>query len=298
MFLGTGPCTLSKVIDGGQVVPSPQTVCSTVANQSQRRILFLLNPLQGQFYAGVPTVDDGGTASYNALFFSAQKRLSNGLTVLANYTWSHCIGDVFDTQTGAGGASATAIPGNREAYRGNCGTSDVRHLFNISVVAQTPTFSNRALKMVVTGWSLSPIIRIQSAQQFTVTSGVDSALSIQGGQTANLVNPNPYPAQQSITNWISPSAFATPAAGNYGNLGLNNMKGPGIWTVDASLVRTFRIMERLSLQARAEAFNISNHTNFATPSANLAAPNTFGQITAIAPGANPRIIQFAAKVLF
>jgi hypothetical protein len=57
-------------------------------------------------------------------------------------------------------------------------------------------------------------------------------------------------------------------------------------------------MEKLSLQARAEAFNISNHVNFANPNANLNAPSTFGQITSVLTGSNPRIIQFAAKILF
>jgi hypothetical protein len=241
-------------------------------------------------------VDDGGTASYEALYLSAQKRLSQGFSVLANYTWSHCIGDIFDTQTGAQGASVAAIPGNRDAYRGNCGTSDTRQLFNLSAVAQTPTFSNRALRLAVTGWEISPIVRITSAQEFTVTSGVDTALSAMPGQTPNLVNANPYPANQTVTNWISASAFAVPAPGTYGNLGYNNMKGPGFFTFDMSLVRTFRIREKMSLQVRGEGFNIPNRANFSNPTSAFNS-GTFGQITST--GLNgPRIIQLAAKFLF
>ena len=180
------PCTLQTVNAAGQVVASPQTVCSTVGESKSAARLYLQNPIQGQYFAGVPNVDDGGTATYEALFLSAQKRLSSGLSILANYTWSHCISDVFDTQTGAAGASAAAIPGNRLAYHGNCGTSDQRHLFNLSLVAATPKFSNRALRMVATGWQISTILRLQSAREFTVTSGLDVALSTQPGQTPNL----------------------------------------------------------------------------------------------------------------
>jgi hypothetical protein len=295
-FLGTGPCTLQTVNAAGAIVSSPQTVCSTIANQNLRRVLYLQNPLQGQYYAGVPAVDDGGTATYEALYLSAQKRLSQGFSVLGNYTWSHCIGDIFDTQTGAQGASVAAIPGNRDAYRGNCGTSDTRQLFNLSVVAQTPVFSNRAVRMAVTGWQISPIVRITSAQEYTVTSGVDSALSTMPGQTPNLANLNPYPARQTVTNWVNASAFTSAAPGTYGNLGYNNMKGPGFFTLDLSLVRSFKVRENMSLQLRGEAFNLPNKANFSTPVATLNS-GTFGQITST--GTNgPRIIQLAAKFLF
>jgi hypothetical protein len=219
------------------------------------------------------------------------------VSVLANYTWSHCIGDVFDTQTGAGGASVTAVPGDRDYYRSNCGTSDTRQLFNLSMVAIAPEFSNRALRLIATGWQVSPIVRITSAQEFSVTSNVDTAVSGQAGQTPNLVNAAAiYPANQSVTNWISASAFANPPTGSYGNLGLNNIKGPGYFTLDVSFVRNFKIREKMSLQIRAEAFNLPNKANFSTPVATLTSGN-FGQITST--GTNPpRIIQLAGKFYF
>jgi hypothetical protein len=296
VFLGTGPCSLNQV-RAGSIVSVPQASCSTLANETFRRVTYLQNPLQGQYYHGIAAVDDGGTASYNALYLSATKRLSNGVSILANYTWEHCIGDVFDTQTGANGASVTAVPGDREYYRGNCGTSDTRQLFNLSMVAMTPTFSNRTLRLVATGWQVSPIVRITSAQEFSVTSNVDTAVSGQAGQTPNLVDPSGiYPANQSVTHWIDASAFANPSTGNYGNLGLNNIKGPGYFTLDLALVRNFRIREAMSLQIRGEAFNLPNKANFSTPVATLTSGN-FGQI--ITTGTNgPRIVQLAAKFYF
>jgi hypothetical protein len=214
--------------------------------------------------------------------------------VLANYTWSHCISDQFDTQTGAQGASIAAIPGNRSAYHANCGTADFRQLFNLSAVAQMPRFANKTLRAAASGWQISPIVRIQSAQEFTVTSGTDVALSTQAGQTPNLVNPNPYPEHQTITNWMYSSAFLPAAPGTYGNLGYNNMKGPGIVTIDMALVRMFRVREKTTLQVRGEAFNLPNRANFNTPVATLNS-GSFGQIQST--GA-PRIVQVAMKLLF
>jgi hypothetical protein len=294
--LGQGACTLKQVV-GGVVQSVAQPVCTTAANLTLRRVTYLQNPLQGQFYSGIAAVDDGATASYNALYLAAQKRVSQGFSVQANYTWSHCIGDIFDTQTGAAGAAVAGIPGNREALRSNCGTSDIRHLFNLSMVAATPRFSNRPLRMVATGWQVSPIVRIQSGTEFTVTAGIDTALSgvSTAGETANLVDASAiYPANKNYSNWLSRSAFATPPNGTYGNLGLNNIKGPGSFTLDMSLVRSFPIRERMSLQIRGEAFNLPNHVNFNSPTAALNS-NLFGIITT---AGDPRIIQLAVKFLF
>ena len=284
VFLGTGACNING---------TNYTVCSTVANINQRRTLSLQSATQGPFFAGVATADDGGTANYHALFLSAQRRLSKGVSVLANYTWSHCISDVIDSQIGSGGTSVAAVPGNRRQYRSNCGTSDQRQVFNLSAVAQSPRFSNRALRFVASDWQLSPIVKLKSSVFFTVTSGVDSALSGQTGETPNLVG-NPYPDGQDVNRWISSAAFGPAPTGSYGNLGYNNIKGPGVFNMDVALSRTFPVWERKTLQFRAEAFNLPNHTNFSTPVSTLNS-GTFGQIQA---AGDPRIVQLAMKFVF
>jgi hypothetical protein len=163
-------------------------------------------------------------------------------------------------------------------------------------VFQSPVFSARLLRVAATGWEISPIVRITSAQEFTVTSGTDVALTTMPGQTPNLVSQNPYPRNQTPTNWINAPAFAAAAPGTYGNLGYNNLRGPAFFTLDMSLVRSFRIREGMALQLRGEGFNLPNRANFNTPVATLNSGN-FGQI--ITTGANgPRIIQLAAKFVF
>ena len=296
VFLGLGACTIQ-----GPNGPVSYPVCSTTGNTNQRRLLYLQNPGQGQYYAGVNQLDDGGTANYNGLLISAQKRLNKGVSALANYTWSHCISDVWEYQVGT--ANAVNLPGNRRAYRGNCSTGDLRQLFNLSVVAQTPEFSNRALRMLASNWQVSPIMKIKSSQFITVTNGgADTALTGQPTQTPNLVG-NPYPSGQNVNNWLNPAAFASPAAGSYGNLGLNDVKGPGVFQFDMALTRMFRIREKQTLQFRAEAFNLPNHLNPAVP-VSTTNSGAFGRIQADISGTSglsagdPRIIQFALKYLF
>ena len=300
VFMGFGPCTLNTV-NG----PVSYPTCSTTNNQNQRRVFYQMNPTQGQYFAGIAYVDDGGTASYEGLNLSTQKRLSKGTSLLANYTWSHCISDNFVSQTGGSGGAGPAIPGNRGAYRGNCEASDQRHVFNMSGVLQTPKFANNTLRRLAGDWQLSPILKIKSGQYFTVTSGTDVALTTAAGQTPNLVSGvSPYAANKSVDGWLNKSAFVAAAPGTYGNLGYNNLLGPGAIQIDVSLARTFTIREGQTLQFRAEAFNVPNHLNPSNPVSTLNSAD-FGKIlknsTAAQNGqaaGDPRILQFALKYVF
>ena len=130
-------------------------------------------------------MDDGGTAEYEGLYISAQKRLSHGLTAQANYTWSHCISDLYDFNSGSTGF---APPGDRRQWRSNCIGVDLRQLFVLNLVATTPRFSNRALRILGSNWQIAPILELKSATFFTAFVGTDRALNGVGSQTPNLVN--------------------------------------------------------------------------------------------------------------
>jgi hypothetical protein len=280
---------------------------STIANTNQRRPLYLQNPAQGQYYGIVAVGAPDGTGSYNALYLSAQKRMSNRTSVLVNYTWSHCISDMWNGQPGNNGVS-NATPGNRRNDRGNCSpnlvTSDQRHVFNLSVVAQTPRFDSRALRLLASDWQFSPILKIRSAQLFTVSLNNDVALNGQVGtnQRPNLVS-NPYPAGQSVNNWLSKAAFASPLAGQLGSVGIGAFRGPGMFQLDLAVSRTFRINERQNVQLRGEAFNLPNHLNPSPPVSTLNSGN-FGQILSDISGTSGlsagdyRVVQLALKYVF
>ena len=297
VFLGVAPCTIN-----GQAF----STCSTTANTNQRRRLNLQNPAQGQYYGSIAVLDDGGTGNYHGLFLSTQKRLSRGVSVLANYTWSHCISDFWIATVGGAGGS-TVHPDNRSTERSNCVGSDQRQNFNLSAVLQTPKFANRRLALIAGDWQFSPIVKIRSGQFFTVTGGVDYALNGTpqvANQRPNQVLADPYLPNKSVDGWLNPAAFAAPAPGTYGNLGQNNLLGPGVFQLDLAVSRTFGIGEDKRLQVRGEAFNLPNHLNPSTPVATLNSTGTFGKIQSDISGTsgltagNQRILQFAIKVVF
>jgi len=262
--------------------------CSTTSNTTQRRVLYLQNPVQGQYFGSIATASDGGTRSFNGMVLSVQKRKSKGVTLLANYTLSHCIDDGITVDVAAG-----SVAERRRANRGNC-ELDRRHNFNFSSVYETPQFPNRAMRALATGWQVSGIVRILSGSYLTVASGLDNRLTGEGGQRPNQVLSSPYAATRTMESWLNPSAFVQPALGTYGTLGAMNILGPGSINIDMGITRTFKIGEKQSVQFRAEAFNVPNHVNPGNPDSTLT-NSTFGRILSAADG---RTMQMALKYVF
>jgi hypothetical protein len=282
----------------GLTKPGP---CSTLANTQARRFLTQLNPSQGPYYAQLEYLDDGGTASYNALMVSAEHRLSNHLSMLANYTYAHCIADPQTTELSG---PIYTNPNDRRFDRGNCTSVDVRQNFNLSAVLESPKYSSRALQWIAGDWQLAPIVGAHTGSFFSISTGVDNALSGITGQRPEQVLPNAYCANRSYTCWLNGNAFANPASGTLGNMGPNNLVGPGFFEVDLALSRKFTVKEKQYLEIRAEAFNIENRVNFLNPSnpglvgnASGSALNSsnFGKILS---DVSPRIMQFAVKYAF
>ena len=274
-----------------QINPAVFLPGATLANIQTRRLLSQINPTQGALISTLMQLDDGGTGNYNGLLLSAQKRMAHGVTLLANYTWSHCISDPPATNIGTG--QPYMIPDDRRADRGPCNPSDIRQLFNVSAVAQSPKFSQRWLAAVAGNWQFSTILAARSGGPLNVTTGADNALSGQSNERPNLIG-DPIPATQSYHSWLVPGAFSAPTAGNYGNLGIFALRGPGYLGLDFALVRIFPVKERYKIEFRAEAFNVLNHLNANNPVTTLSSGN-FGQVTS---AQDPRILQGALKFIF
>lgn len=98
----------------------------------------------------------------------------------------------------------------------------------------------------------------------------------------------------SLKEWFSTNSFAAPKYGFYGDARNGSIRGPGYLSLNTALYKTFPITTRLNLQFRAEAFNVANHPNFGGVSTGLGSGD-YGQVTN---AADPRILEFAMKVIF
>jgi hypothetical protein len=160
------------------------------------------------------------------------------------------------------------------------------------------------MRKLVTGWRLSGIYRRATGTFISILSGQNRSLTGVSDQRAQQVLENPY-GDKSVTNYLNPRAFAQPALGTYGNMSARSIQGPATWNFDISLSRSFQIGEVRRLEARAEAFNV---TNSMVPGCVGACPSgvesgvvnnfnasNFGQIQT---SLDPRILQFALKFIF
>jgi hypothetical protein len=284
-YLGNHSTHLWRATELNYAIYSPG---ATTGTTNARRRLVLKNPSQGVFYGTIGQLDDTGEASYHGMLLSAQRRMKNGLSALINYTLSKCMGDPATTEiTGP----TITDPSNPDLDYSYC-DADRRHVLNVSLVAQTPNFTNPTLNAILGDWQISPLVRWQSGSRFSVTTGVDNALSGMGGQRAVQVLDDIY-GDGTPNNYLNAAAFLSPEPGTYSTLKPNAFVGPSRLQNDLALMRTFPLAAR-SVQFRWEIFNVLNHTNFNNPTTGLNSTN-FGRILT---AGDPRIMQFALKFDF
>jgi hypothetical protein len=276
---------------GDQLNPAIYSPGATTATTQARRLLTLENPAQGRLYGPIYAVTQVGTSEYNGLLLSVQHRGGRGLFLSGNYTMSECVSDLINYEPGIAGINLTK-PGDVAFDRGSCGTSDQRHVANMSVVYQIPGSDGGALSALTRDWQVSAIVAARSGRHFDVTTGVDNALNGQSGQRPNKISDDVYVKEG--LRWLNPAAFQAPASGTYGNLQRNSLVGPGRFNVDMGVTRSFRFGGTQQIQFRSEVFNLLNRVHYDDPVSALNSGN-FGLITS---AGDPRIIQLALKYTF
>jgi hypothetical protein len=123
-------------------------------------------------------------------------------------------------------------------------------------------------------------------------------------------NANAY-GVQSLANMgcymMGNAVIVPPAQGTFGTMGLFQLRGRGFSEWDMSIIKTWRLTEKVSTQFRTEIYNVTNSVKFGDPSATLTSPSTFGQSQAtpdvnanspIVGTGGPRKFQLGLKVLF
>jgi hypothetical protein len=220
-----------------------------------------------------------GTSSYNALQVDIKRRFSHGLTLRGVYTWSKVLDDG-DSVNGTAAGNAPGLVSNPYDIKADWGrgTYDVRNLGVITASYDLPfgqgrrflTSGGHAMNLVAGRWTLNSIVTIQSGFPFTPQLGYNPS---NNGDTRNPVRPFVNPAFSGPVvlgqpgQWFNPQAFVAPQnnSGFFGNLGRDTFTGPGLGTWDFSVMKDTRLTEKMSVQFRAEIFNLLDRANFNTP---------------------------------
>jgi hypothetical protein len=253
-----------------------------------------------------------GNSSYNGLQVDLTRRLSRGLQVRGNYTWSKNL-DMNSSLTGAQASNQAQMLMDRSNLRRDWGPAafDVRHQSAISFHYDLPfgpgqpwLQANRgAVSKIVGGWQLNSITTLLSGFPFTPLIGANRSGN---GDTRNPDRPDFNPAytgdiiKGNPNQWYDPNAFVLPTVGTFGNVGRSALRGPGLATVDLSVNKDTRIHERFNLQFRAEFFNLLNRANFGVPNTTVFSGTAFaasaGLITATT--TTSRQVQGSLKLIF
>ncbi|HLJ17846.1 MAG TPA: TonB-dependent receptor [Bryobacteraceae bacterium] len=258
-----------------------------------------------------------GTTDGNSFYHSAQvkfeRRFSNGVSVLATYTWSRLRSDTQDILFSTPGYRAPNLAGFGIQGDYGLGDFDVRNAAHISGSYELPFGAGKHFQLhsfpnaLFGGWSLSGLMTLQSGTPFTVGCSVATAAG-EGCYSLLVPGQGIYTGARTVAHWINVNAFANPpaatAVGQTSFLPLGGAPtqaiGPPFHRGDVALSKQWRTSETTHLEFRAEFFNLTNTPNFAIPSSlSISNAKNFGQITATRDNPDDqREIQFGMKFYF
>ena len=212
------------------------------------------------------------------------RRLSSGISFQGSYTFSRSIDNAL---------TPVNSYWNHRLDRGLSGF-DRTHVAVMSYIWELPFFQNGTgwTRRAFGGWQFSGITRVESGNPLTIGIAGDRAGTGAGGQRPNTTGP--IERHLTLERWFATAPFALPALGTFGTAGRGLVRGPGIHNWDMSFSKRTLLRENLSLQFRAEFFNIWNHTQWSGVGTTVGA-GTFGQVTS---ARDPRITQLGLRLLF
>jgi len=258
-------------------------------------------------------------SSYNSLQLSLERRMTRGITVLANYTWSKSIDDL----PAGGGVSdigadtVSARPWDdplRHQFDRGPSDFDRKHNFVASFIWQLPDLSKsrNVLRSFLDNWQLGGIVSARTGRPLTIVSGTNRSGTGIGQDRAKLIGVALGPGScvaagittRPCKDWLSPTAFTQADLGTFGNVGKGSIRFPGFYTWDMSVSKTLSFTERWKVQLRGEFFNVFNRVNYLSddgtvgPNSNFAKVSSTSSFGAITTATDPRIGQLALKVIF
>jgi len=263
-------------------------------------------------YHGIDLAQNESNGDYNSLQVSFRGTFKSDLTYQMGYTYSHT-NDVYTSGNANGDLGNISNPYVGWKYDFGPAPYDIHNLFFTNFVYNIPFMrhsDNHLLKTIVGGWEVSGIVTAESGAPLNIGLGGNNVASVVPN-ASNRPNQSGSPSNpHTAAEWFDTSIYSAPAAGTWGNTGIDSVTGPGRDNWNVSLFKNFVFSEERgsSLQFRAEFFNVWNHTQFIGNSIQGGisnsisfnatggqVPSNFGQVTS---ANDPRTIQLALKLYF
>ncbi len=249
----------------------------------------------------------GGSSSYNALLMKLTKQFSSGLMLMSSYQWSKAIDNIGETEPNPGGA-ADGYRNNRDiSIERSLSAHNLPHSFVTAFVYDLPVGRGKALgggmggllNVIAGGWQTAGIVRFSSGLPVRMTAPSQISQFGFGVQLPDIKNGNDVAVDRRTPDrWFNTAAFTAPAPFTVGNSPrrLPLLTAAQQKNADVSLMKNFRWRERVRVQFRAEAFNLTNTPQFGWPDTAFGS-NTFGVVSSTM-NIGPRNIQFGLKADF
>lgn len=252
-----------------------------------------------------------GDSNYQSAQFKVDKRTTHGVSFLAAYTISKWMSNVTSQDANIGPTNGTGVQNFYDlAAEKSLSENDIPQALILNVVAQLPFGhgqrflgqSKGIVEKLVGGWTASGILTEQSGLPLVLSAPV-----FDGGSRPNWVSgvdpklSSSRSTSEKVAHWFNTAAFSLPPAYTFGNVSrtIGSARGPALHNLDFALEKRMQLVERLNMQFRAEAFNVTNTTHLGMPDTSMAhVTTTFGQINSVLASPPPRQIQFALKLLF
>ena len=255
----------------------------------------------------VTYAESNETASYHSLQVSATRPLTHNLMLAGFYVFSHSFQSVNESAIG----QATAQDFDNLWEERGPTDNDRRHVASISGMWTINYYkgTNFLAKELANGWTISPIVSLQSGSPFSITTGSNKNFDSANANRPDLVpgvSPflDPHRSRSAAAAaWFNTAAFNANGPGVTGGIGPGGadgnaprdyLRGPGYRDIDLGLLRDFHFGDRWMFQLRGEATNAFNFVSLNNPTATLSSGND-GKITA---AASPRLIQVGARLTF
>jgi hypothetical protein len=254
-----------------------------------------------------------GDSTREAGSIQLRRRLRSGFTASLLYTFSKSLDD--DAVLGgqgplAVGAVSQSTPAasiaqdwlNLRAERGRS-TFDQRHLLTTSF--QYTTGMGMGGGTLLTGWRGRAFKEWTAAGQIVVGSGLPETPVFLAATNGTGVSGNLRPDRTSAPiyaatagHFLNAAAYTAPQSGQWGNAGRDSITGPGSFTFNSSLSRTFRVGKSYNLDIRAEATNLLNHAVFTSYNTTIN-PSLDSPVFGLPASTNPmRSLQITGRLRF
>jgi hypothetical protein len=231
--------------------------------------------------------------------------------ILASYTWGHAISDAEQGQSavGVGNPGTFHFLSDRKLDKSST-TFDVRQRFVSAVVYDLPFLRNGSsmLAKLAGGWQTNFIFTAQTGNATQVTDGTGRTDSWSRFDRPDLVaTPDLSRGDRTESRYFNTDAFQVVRQPRFGTAPRMMVRQPGLWNLDFTVAKTFRITEQTAIIFRADMYNAFNHANWRTIDTTLrdvtnpaiGAPGTlsnpYGRVNGFG---DPREMQLSMKFQF